>query len=124
MVRRDRVRQAVSWLRAAQEGVWLVAPDRYPDVLGGVLEFLEVDAAQMAPPAPRTWRQADGLNDEWAERFERERAARRAGSCLAAGGRIHWRLPRGPVTPTQLVSSHESLRVVVRDLVLTGQPVD
>jgi trehalose 2-sulfotransferase len=129
LVRRDRIRQAVSWLRAAQEGVWvvsdtepatpsgeprydfaviagmerliiegeegwgrfaaelglarhvvtyedLVAPDRYPDVLSGVLEFLEVDGAGTAPPAPRTWRQADGLNEEWAERFERERAAR------------------------------------------------
>jgi LPS sulfotransferase NodH len=129
MVRRDRVRQAVSWLRASQEGVWVVsdteparpgaaelrydygviagmerlitegeagwtrfaeelgvpshvvayedlaAPELYPDVLGGVLEFLGVDATGVPAPAPRTWRQADGVNDEWAERFERERAA-------------------------------------------------
>ena len=125
LVRRDRVRQAVSWLRAAQEGVFVVsateparpageprydyatiagmerliaageegwagladelgAPshvvayedlaDSYADVLGGVLEFLGVDAPGAAP-APRTWRQADGLNDEWAERFRRERDA-------------------------------------------------
>ena len=54
----------------------LAAPELYPDVVGGMLEFLGVDAAGVTVPAPRTWRQADGLNEEWAERFERERAAR------------------------------------------------
>ena len=125
LVRRDLVRQAVSWARAAQDGVWVVSdteparptaepaydyqfianlvglleegetdwrrlytdldltphevlyedlvdPDRYEDCVRGVLAHLGLDASTSIP-RPRTRRQADGLNDEWATQFEEDR---------------------------------------------------
>jgi len=126
LVRRDVVRQAVSWMRASQDGVWVVSDDEpasptgepeydasfiaglvglleagergwhelygelgvepyevvyedlvtadgYETAIRGVLRHLGVDDSVAIPPQ-RTTRQADALNDEWAERFLAERA--------------------------------------------------
>lgn len=127
LTRNDRVRQAVSWARAAQDGVWVVTdakPARAPamkplysydfiaDLLGlieagergwllvyealgieplhvtyeqltdsatyvetvrSVLEHLRVWRRDVDIYPPRTRRQADALNEEWAQRFLEER---------------------------------------------------
>ena len=121
LVRHDRLRQAISWLRAAQDGVWLVSdgeearptaePKYDKDVIAGMMDLiakgeqawldlyddlgvtpLEVvyedllkpggyESAvrrilrhldlpdDIAVPQPRARRQADHLNEEWAQRF-------------------------------------------------------
>jgi trehalose 2-sulfotransferase len=127
LVRRDRVRQAVSWARAAQDGIWvawatapptpvaepvydygligelegllvegergwlrlchelgvaplrlyyedLVDPDRYAPAVRAALAHLGVDLPDLPIPPPRTLRQADAVNDEWARRYEADRA--------------------------------------------------
>ena len=126
LLRRDRRRQAVSWARAAQDGVWVVseteprrpsgAPVYDADLIGGleglllegergwpelcdelevvpltvhyedlvdpagyeatvraVLAHLGLDDPDLAVPPPRTRRQADPLNEQWARRYEAER---------------------------------------------------
>lgn len=127
LTRRDRVRQAVSWARAAQDGVWVVSdtepavpaaetaydydfiagleglliegesgwrelcaelgvtpleivyedlvdPARYPDAIRAALTYLGIDDTEIAVPPPRTHRQADELNDEWAKRYTTDRS--------------------------------------------------
>jgi LPS sulfotransferase NodH len=129
LVRQDRARQAVSWARAAQDGVWvawaaapptavvgpvydygliaelegllvegergwpqlcdelgvapfrvyyedLVDPDRYAQTVRAALAHLGVDSPDVPIPPPRTLRQADAVNDEWARRYEADRARR------------------------------------------------
>ena len=132
LIRRDRLRQAISWLRAAEEEVWVVSEDeparpvREPvfqyEVLVGMMDLLakgerswmglyqglgvrplevvyeDLTAADgfeptvrrvlrhldlddsIAIPRPRTRRQADGITDEWVDRFrdrdDRERKGR------------------------------------------------
>lgn len=129
LVRRDRVRQAVSWARAAQDGVWVVSeterpaptaepsydfgfiraleglladgergwpelcaelgvapltvwyedlidPAGYEPAMRAVLAHLGVDGPEVVIPAPRTHRQADGLNEEWVVRYRADLANR------------------------------------------------
>jgi LPS sulfotransferase NodH len=121
LTRRDRLRQAVSWLRASEDGVWWVfgsetaPPNREPryqfDVIAtmmnliaegerswralyaalgvtplevvyedlatddgyracvqGILRHLELDD-RVVIPRPQTRRQADGLSEQWVDRF-------------------------------------------------------
>lgn len=121
LTRRDRVRQAVSWARAAQDNVWIVTDDQQPQPTGepdywrdfiagleqliidgengwralydefgldpyevvyedlvtphgyetavrGALDHLGVDQPAVLPP-PRTHKQADDLNEDWANRY-------------------------------------------------------
>jgi len=121
LIRRDRLRQAISWLRAAEDGVWVVSeteparparepvfqydvivgmmdliakgekawldlyvklgveplevvyedfstPDGYELTVRRVLQHLDLDDT-IEIPRQRTDQQADGINDEWVDRF-------------------------------------------------------
>jgi trehalose 2-sulfotransferase len=131
VTRRDRVRQAVSWARMAQDGIWvapadqaepawppatgvprydygliarlealiaeseagwrqlyselgltpcqviyedLTNPDRYEQVILGVLAHLGLDEYEHPIPAPRTRRQSNDLNEAWVAAYRRDRA--------------------------------------------------
>ena len=50
---------------------------RYEETVRGVMEFLGVDTSVAIPP-PLTTRQSDSLNEEWIDRYLRERQSDRA----------------------------------------------
>jgi LPS sulfotransferase NodH len=81
VTRRDRVRQAVSWARMAQDGMWVVyeelsSPDGYEQTIRGVLAHLGLDDYGSPIPAPRTRRQSNDLNEAWVTAYLTDRTSR------------------------------------------------
>lgn len=104
VTRRDRARQAVSWARMAQDGVWVLPADEpapawrqlydelrltpcevvyedlasstgYEPTMRRVLAHLGLPAVAQAISPPRTRRQSNELNDQWLARYLAERDA-------------------------------------------------